>query len=44
LRRNCFRKQVIEGKLERRIEETGGEVEDVNGYWMTLRKREDIGN
>jgi hypothetical protein len=35
---------VIEGKLEGRIEMTGRRGEDVSSYWMTLRKREDIGN
>jgi hypothetical protein len=35
---------VIEGKLERRIEMTGDEEEDVSSYLMTLRKREDTVN
>jgi hypothetical protein len=35
---------VIVGKLEGRIEMTGKQGEDVNSYWMTLRKREDTRN
>jgi hypothetical protein len=35
---------MIEGKLEGRIEMTGRRARDVSSYWMTLRKREDIGN
>jgi hypothetical protein len=44
LRRNCLLKQVIEGKLEGRIEMTGRRRKDVSSYWMTLRKREDTVN
>ena len=44
LRRNCLLKHVIEGKIEGRIEVTGGLEEDVSSYWLTLRKREDIEN
>jgi hypothetical protein len=44
LRRNCLLKHVIEGKLEGRTEMTGSEEEDVSGYCMSLKKREDTGN
>jgi hypothetical protein len=44
LRRNCLLKHLNEGKIEGWIEVTGNEEEDVSSYWMTLRKREDIGN
>jgi hypothetical protein len=37
--RNC-----VEGKIEGRIEVTENEKENTSSYWMTLRKREDIGN
>jgi hypothetical protein len=40
LRRNCFVKQVIEGKIKGEIEVTD-EEEDVESYWMTLSKVED---
>ena len=40
LRRNCLLQRVIEGKIK------GGyrsdEEEDVESYWMTLRKGDDI--
>jgi hypothetical protein len=29
---------VITRKIEGKMEETGGEEEDVSNYWMTLRK------
>jgi hypothetical protein len=35
---------VIEGKLEGRKEVTEDEEEHVSSCWMTLRKREIIGN
>jgi hypothetical protein len=38
LRRNCFLQRVTEGKIEGRQED---EEEDVESYWMTLRKGED---
>jgi hypothetical protein len=44
LRRNCLLKHVIEGKLEGRKEVTEDEEEHVSSCWMTLRKREVIGN
>jgi hypothetical protein len=44
LRRNCLLKQVIEGKLEGRIEMTVRRGRRPSSYWMTLRKREDTGN
>jgi hypothetical protein len=42
LRRNLFLRQVIEVKIkgERKWQEY--EEEDVESYWMTLRKGEDI--
>jgi hypothetical protein len=40
LHRNCLLKHIIKGK----IKVTEGEKEDVGSYWMTLRKREDVGN
>ena len=42
--RNCLLKHFIVGKLEGRIEVTGGEEEYVSSYWPTLRKREDTVN
>jgi hypothetical protein len=36
--KDCFTKHVTEGKIEKRIEVMG------TTYWMTLRKRGDIGN
>jgi hypothetical protein len=42
--RNCPLKQVIEEKIEGRYELMGDEEEDVGGYWITLRKRDVIGN
>jgi hypothetical protein len=44
LHRNCLLKHVIYGKMEGRIQVTGRGGEDVNNYWMTLRKREDTGS
>jgi len=45
LRRDCFPKHVIEGNIMGRIEVTGEDVEEeINRYWMTLRKRESTGN
>jgi hypothetical protein len=41
LRRNCHLKHVFEGKVLGRIEITGKEGEEVNSYWMTLRKRQE---
>ena len=42
--RNCLLKHIITGKIqggaERREEKEG----DVSSCWMTLKKREDIGN
>jgi hypothetical protein len=38
LRRNCLLRKVIEGKIKGGIEVTGNEEEDVESYWMTLRK------
>ena len=35
LRRNCFLKQVIEGKLRERWKCEEDEEEDVRNYWMT---------
>jgi hypothetical protein len=43
-RKNCVLKHVIEGKIERRIEVTEDEEEDISRYCMTLRKLEDTGN
>jgi len=37
-------KQVIEVKIEGRIEVREDEKEDVSIYWMTLRKGGDTGN
>jgi hypothetical protein len=44
LRGNCLLKHVIEGKLEGRIEVTGGRGRILSSYWMTLRKIEVTGN
>jgi hypothetical protein len=44
LRWNCLLKHIIEGKVEGRINVMGRQEEDISGYWMTLRKREDTGN
>ena len=44
VRRHCLLKHVIEEKIERRIDWREDEEEGVIGYWMTLRRREDIGN
>jgi hypothetical protein len=41
LRRNCFLKQVIEGKINRQIEVKQDEEEDVRSCWMTLGTGED---
>jgi hypothetical protein len=38
LRRNCLLQRVIEGKIKGGIEVTGDEEEDVESYWMNLRK------
>jgi hypothetical protein len=38
LRRNCLLKHVIEGKIEGRIEMKVDEEENLNIYWMVLRK------
>ena len=44
-RRNSGLKDVIEGKVERKIYKRRKyeEVEDVRSYWKTLRKRDDPG-
>jgi hypothetical protein len=34
---------VIIGKREGKMEETGGEKEDVSNFWKTLRKISDTG-
>ena len=34
---------VIIGKIEGKMDETGGEEEDVSSYWMILRKIPDTG-
>lgn len=40
LHKNCLLKEVIEGKIEGRIEVgLEDEEEEVNSYWRTLRKR-----
>jgi hypothetical protein len=39
LRRNCLLQRVIEGKIQGGIED---KEEDVENYWMTLRKGVDI--
>jgi hypothetical protein len=44
LRRNCFLKHNIEGKIEGRIGVTGSKEDDVSSYWIILRKRVDTGN
>jgi hypothetical protein len=44
LRRNCLLKQVIEGKLERRIEMTGRRGRRCKQLLDGLRKRKDTGN
>ena len=41
--RNCHRKHVIEGKIDGRMWREY-EEEDVNSYWLTLRKWEGSGN
>jgi enterochelin esterase-like enzyme len=43
LGKNCLLQHVIKGKTEGH-EFREDEGDDVNGYWMTLRNREDIGN
>ena len=40
VRRNCFLKGVIEGKMWGRKDEE----EEVYSYWITFKKREDSGN
>jgi len=43
-RRNSVLKDVIEGKVERKIKgRKYEEDEDVRSYWKTLRKRDDPG-
>jgi hypothetical protein len=44
LHRKCTLKQVIEGKVEGRIEVWKRQEEDVSSYWTTLRTREDTVN
>jgi hypothetical protein len=44
LHRNCLLKQIIQGKIDGRIEVMEDMEEDVRSYWMTLRKRDDTGN
>ena len=39
--RNCLLQRVTEGKINGGIEVTEDEEEDVESYWMTLRKGED---
>jgi hypothetical protein len=41
LRRNCFLRQIIEGKIKGGIEVTEDEEEDVGIYGMNLRKGAD---
>jgi hypothetical protein len=42
-RTNCLLKRFIQSKIEGRIEvRREDEEEDVNRYWMTVRKREDL--
>ena len=41
MRRNCFVKRVIEGKMQWIIEEMGRRGRRWNSYWMKLKKRED---
>ena len=43
LSRNCLLKRFIEGKMEGQ-KWWDEEEEDVSGYWVALRKREDTGN
>jgi len=38
--RNCLLQRVTEGKINGGIEVTEDEEEDVESYWMTLRKGE----
>jgi len=44
LRRNFVLKHVIDGKLERKIEMTRRRGRKVSTYWMTLTKRENVGD
>jgi uncharacterized protein YajQ (UPF0234 family) len=37
--RDCLPKQVIERKKEARIKVTGRQEEDVQSYWMMIKKR-----
>ena len=41
LNRNCFLKQVIEGKIKGEMEVTRGRGRRRRGYWMILRTGED---
>jgi hypothetical protein len=41
LRRSCFLKQVIEGKIKGQIEVQEDEEDDVRSCWMTLGTGED---
>jgi hypothetical protein len=41
LHRNCLLRQVLKGKLKRRIEVTGRRGRRVGSYWIILRKGED---
>jgi hypothetical protein len=41
LHRNCLLQQIIEGQIQGGTEVTEDEEEDVESYWMTLRKGED---
>ena len=44
LRRNWHLKHIIENKIEGAMDVTGRNEENVNSYWVTLRKRENSGN
>jgi len=44
LRKNCFLKHVIEGEIERRIEETGRRGRRRKQQLMSFRKRDGTAN
>ena len=44
MRRNCFPKHAIEGKMEGMLEVTGIWGRRCEHYWMSLSKGEDSGN
>jgi hypothetical protein len=39
LSRKCLLKQVIEGKIDGRIDVNKNEEEDISSYWMNLKEK-----